>query len=94
GIPIPFFGHDAMTTTVPAEFAIRYKIPLVPARVERVSGARFRLTISPPLTLPDSGDLESDARAVMAEVHSLFESWIRDKPEQWLWLHRRWPDNF
>ena len=94
GIPIPFFGHDAMTTSVPAEFAIRYKIPLVPARVERVGGARFRLTVSPPLTLPDSGDLELDASAIMAEVNSLFESWIRDKPEQWLWLHRRWPDGF
>ena len=91
GIPIEFFGQNAMTTSVPAELAIRFKIPLVPARVERVGGAHFRLTVFPPLALPDSGDSESDARVVTARASSLFEGWIRERPEQWLWLHRRWP---
>ena len=92
GIPVPFFGHDAMTTTAPASFAIRYRIPLVPARVERLVGANFRVTVFPALKVPDSGDLISDTRTVMTEVNSLFERWIREKPEQWLWLHRRWPN--
>ena len=91
GIPIKFFGQDAMTTSVPAELAIRYRIPLVPARVERLGGAHFRLTIFPPLALPDSGDSESDARVLTGRASSLFEAWIRERPEQWLWLHRRWP---
>jgi len=91
GIPIKFFGKDAMTTSVPAELAIRFRIPLVPARVERMRGAHFRLTIFPPLALPDSGDRESDARELTGRVSSLFEAWIRERPEQWLWLHRRWP---
>ena len=94
GIPIKFFGQEAMTTPVPAELAIRFRIPLVPARVERLNGAHFRLTIFPPLTLPDSGDKESDARVLTGRASALFEAWIRERPEQWLWLHRRWPGKF
>ena len=92
GIPVPFFGRDAMTAPTTAEFALRYRIPIVPARVERLKGARFRLTLYPPLDLPDSGDRKADVHAVMTEINGLFEAWIRDRPEQWLWLHRRWPN--
>ena len=94
GISVPFFGTNAMTTTAPADIAIRYKIPLVPVRVERVSGANFRMTVFPPLDIPDTGNFAVDTRAIMTEVNSLLESWIRERPEQWLWLHRRWPDGF
>ncbi len=91
GIPVPFFGRDAMTAPAVAEFALRFQVPLTPARVERLEGARFRLTIFPPLTLPDTGDRAADVHTVMSELNALFESWIRERPEQWLWLHRRWP---
>jgi KDO2-lipid IV(A) lauroyltransferase len=92
GILVPFLGHGAMTTNAPAELAIRFNVPLVPARVERMSGAYFRVTVLPPIPLPDSGNLEIDKRCLTGEINKLFSSWIRDKPEQWLWLHRRWPE--
>lgn len=91
GIPVPFFGRDAMTAPTLAEFALRFGVPVVPARVERLTGARFRLTVLPPLEIPDTGDRAADVRAIMTQVNALFESWIRERPEQWLWLHRRWP---
>jgi len=28
----------------------------------------------------------------MAQINAILETWIRDRPEQWFWLHRRWPD--
>jgi Kdo2-lipid IVA lauroyltransferase/acyltransferase len=65
---------------------------LLPARVERLDGARFRLTVFPPLPVMRSGEPHSDAAALMARVNAILETWIRDRPEQWLWLHRRWPD--
>lgn len=91
GIPVPFFGRDAMTAPSPAEFALRFRIPLVLARVERLKGARFRLTLLPPLDLPNTGDRKADVRAIMVHINNTFEEWIRARPEQWLWLHRRWP---
>jgi KDO2-lipid IV(A) lauroyltransferase len=64
----------------------------LPARVERLRGARFRLTIAPPLPLPRSGNRAADVSAVMAEVNRTLEAWIRERPEQWFWVHSRWPE--
>jgi len=91
GIPVPFFGRLAMTAPAVAQLALRYRCPVVPAFVERLQGARFRLVVLPPLTLPDTGDRAADVAAAMALINQTVEEWIRDHPGQWLWLHRRWP---
>lgn len=92
GIPVPFFGREAMTAPAPAQLALKFDCPLVPARVERLDGARFRITLFPPLELPSSGDKQADILALMTRINGLFEDWIRERPKQWLWLHRRWGD--
>lgn len=92
GIPVPFFGRPAMTATALAVFALRFDCDVLPARVERLRGARFRLTIFPPLPLPRSGDHVADVAALMTRVNQILEEWIRDRPEEWFWVHRRWPD--
>ncbi len=92
GIPVPFFGRDVMTAPALAELALRYDCPVVPARVERLKGAHFRLLIFPPLELVKTGDRQADIAANMAQVNAIIEQWVRDTPEQWLWLHNRWPD--
>jgi KDO2-lipid IV(A) lauroyltransferase len=92
GISVPFFGIEAMTPTAPAELALRLGCPLVPVRIERLGPARFRLSSFEALEPPGSGDRQADAVAVMAAFNEILEHWIRDKPEQWLWLHRRWPN--
>jgi KDO2-lipid IV(A) lauroyltransferase len=90
GIDVPFFGRPAKTAPALAMFALKYRCPVVPARVERLAGARFRVTLWPPITLPDSGDAKADTLALMTEVNRWVEGWVRDTPGQWLWLHRRW----
>ncbi|MBV9859433.1 MAG: lauroyl acyltransferase [Alphaproteobacteria bacterium] len=92
GIPVAFFGRAAMTGPAPAALALRFDCDLLPARVERVGGAYFRLTIHPPLSHPHSGNPQADTAALMTQVNATLESWIRERPEQWFWLHRRWPD--
>jgi KDO2-lipid IV(A) lauroyltransferase len=92
GIPVPFFGRAAMTSSALAALALRFDCDVLPARVERLGGAHFRLTVFPSLPLPKSGDRHADIAALMAEVNRTLEGWIRDRPEEWFWLHRRWPD--
>ena len=92
GIAVPFFGRDAMTAPAPAVLGLRFRCDILPARVERLRGARFRLTVEPPVPLPDSGDRDADTLAVMTAINQTIERWVREHPEQWLWLHRRWPD--
>src|SRR3984893_3029364 len=92
GIPVPFFGRSAMTAPALAVLALRFDCDVMPARVERLAGARFRLTICPPLPLPRSGDHHADVAALMAQVNRTLEAWIRDRPEQLCWFPRRCPD--
>jgi KDO2-lipid IV(A) lauroyltransferase len=92
GIPVPFFGRDAMTAPAIAQLALRFDCAIVPARVERLKGANFRLTVFPPIELPRSGNRQADTLAIMTRVNAIIESWIRERPELWFWLHRRWPD--
>lgn len=91
GIAAPFFGRPAMTAPALAQLAYRYDCPVVPVRVERLVGSRFRVVCGPPIKLPETGDKPADILAVMTAVNREIEGWIRAKPEHWLWLHRRWP---
>jgi Kdo2-lipid IVA lauroyltransferase/acyltransferase len=81
-----------MTATALALLALRFDCDVLPERVERLYGARCRLTVFPPLSLPRSGDQADDVAALTGNVTAILEAWIRDRPEEWLWVHRRWPD--
>jgi KDO2-lipid IV(A) lauroyltransferase len=92
GIPVPFFDRDAMTAPAVAQLALRFDCAIMPARVERLNGARFRIVMSPPIAVTRTGDRHADLLAIMTSVNAEIESWIRARPEMWLWLHRRWPE--
>ncbi len=91
GIAAPFFGHPAMTAPSAAALALRFRCPLVLAHAERLGPARFRVVCEAPLDLPDSGDRQADIAALTATLNGALERWIRARPGEWLWLHRRWP---
>ncbi len=92
GIAVPFFGIEAMTAPALATFALKYDCPVVAAHVERLCGARFRMVLDPPIRFDNTGNRHADILAAMTKVNALLEGWIRRRPEQWLWLHHRWPD--
>lgn len=91
GIAVPFFGRMAMTAPAAAAFALRYRCPVIPAHVERIGPARLRLVVEAPLELPESGDRAADVLALTTAMNGVLERWIRARPGEWLWLHRRWP---
>ena len=80
-----------MTVSGPADLALRRGAPLIPLRVERCDGARFRITVMPPLEAPppDSGD--ERLRILLGRMNAVLEDWIRARPGQWYWIHQRWP---
>jgi Kdo2-lipid IVA lauroyltransferase/acyltransferase len=92
GVPVAFFGRPAMTAPAVVQLARKYNGAILPARCERLNGARFRITVHPPLALDDTGDRARDDVTTLRRLHVLLEDWIRARPEQWLWLHRRWND--
>lgn len=90
GVVVPFFGQPALTNPVLAKFARRFDCPVHGVRVIRLPGYRFRLQLTPPLDLPRKPDGEIDIEPAMALMTSIVEGWVRENPEQWLWMHRRW----
>ena len=92
GIAVPFFGRDAMTNPAVAQLALKHRCPIIPAHIERVGGANFKLTVHQPIELEASDDAQAATHATMVRLNAMLEGWIRERPEQWFWVHRRWPD--
>ncbi|MBV8975866.1 MAG: lysophospholipid acyltransferase family protein [Alphaproteobacteria bacterium] len=90
GVAAPFFGRDAMTTPAPAALALKLGSALLPASNERLKGARFRMTIHPAIAFVPTGDHEADVLALTAKINAAIEQCVRNRPSQWLWIHRRW----
>jgi KDO2-lipid IV(A) lauroyltransferase len=93
GIPVPFFGHPAMTAPAAASYALRFDWPVLPVHVERLGPARLRITCDEPITPQPSGDRHADIATLTQQMNACVERWVRARPEQWLWLHRRWPSS-
>jgi KDO2-lipid IV(A) lauroyltransferase len=94
GAPIRFFGHDKTSTLLPAKLALKHHCDLVPIQVERLQDARYRVTFHPPVR-PSNPGADETARAtdMIQQVHTLFEDWIRQRPEDWFCSKRLWPKN-
>jgi KDO2-lipid IV(A) lauroyltransferase len=89
---IPFFGKDALTNTSAAGLALRTGAALVVARAERLPDARYRITMYDPLVSPiPDAPVKDQAVALTGLIHGYFEDWIREYPQQWVCLKRRWP---
>lgn len=92
GIPAPFFGHIAYTAQGPTRMALRGDGTLVPMSVQRTRGARFRVVIHEPIVLQRTGDRQADLAAGVAQVNAFVEARVRERPEEWWWVHKRWPN--
>jgi KDO2-lipid IV(A) lauroyltransferase len=86
GVPVPFLDVPAMTVAAPAQLAIRNQVPICVIRCERLHDIHFRGTISKPfIPAPDAEPID-----IMTQLNEQLGSWVRERPDQWLWTHRRW----
>ncbi len=93
GIAAPFMGRMAMCPPAPAQLARRFNYPILPAMMRRVGGAHFEIVLGEPVRVAHSDDRDADILAAVAAYNGQLEAFIRRYPEQWLWLHRRWPES-
>ncbi|MGQ3673420.1 lipid A biosynthesis lauroyl acyltransferase [Xanthobacter sp. TB0136] len=90
GPEVMFFGRPCATNPTLARLARQFECPVHGMRVIRLPGARFRVEITEEIEMPRDGEGKIDVQAGMQVVTSVIETWVREYPEQWLWLHRRW----
>ena len=86
----PFFGHLAHTAPGPTRLALRFGTVLQPMSVQRTRGARFRVIVHDPIEVPHTGDRTADIEAGVRLVNAFMEERIRERPEEWFWVHKRW----
>ena len=90
GIAVSFFGKEAMTAPGPTRLALASGAPLVPLSLTR-DKANFTMTIHEPITLEKFGTRTQDVEAGVLQINGFVEDRIRENPDQWFWVHRRWP---
>ena len=90
GIWADFFGKKAPTTPGLAVLAMKTGAPVVPVFMVRNGFEKHRLIIQEPLELVHTGDIKKDVEANTQLFNHTLESMIRQYPDQWFWVHRRW----
>lgn len=89
GTIVKFFDMPFAVSNFPETIAIRYKKPVFVAQLRRLKGAYFTLDAKL-IDYEITGDLKQDSHNLTQSVHSEFEKWVRQNPEQWMWAPFRW----
>lgn len=90
GVEAPFFGLPSMTAPGPTRLAMRHGCPLLPLSIRRMGGARFRVEVHDPIEISTNPDKSAAIIETVTRINQWVESEIRQAPEQWFWVHRRW----
>jgi KDO2-lipid IV(A) lauroyltransferase len=90
GVAVNFFGRRTKANPLLARLARHFDCPIHGTRIIRLPGHRFRAELTEAITPVRDADGKIDIAGTMQTVTDVVEGWIREYPEQWLWLHRRW----
>jgi KDO2-lipid IV(A) lauroyltransferase len=90
GVPVTFFGRPTMANPLLARLADHFDCPIHGTRIVRLPDHRFRAELSEEIRPARDAENKVDITGTMQIITSVIEGWIREHPEQWLWMHRRW----
>jgi KDO2-lipid IV(A) lauroyltransferase len=90
GVFVPFFGRLASTRATPALLALKTGAKVLPFYSWREGPYRYVIGMHKEDPPEPIGNLDADVRTLTAWYTAIFEKSIRERPEQWLWAHRRW----
>ncbi|MCB1463048.1 MAG: lipid A biosynthesis lauroyl acyltransferase [Nitratireductor sp.] len=90
GLPITFFGRPTKGNHLIAKLARQFDCPVYPVRSVRLPNGRFRIEMQEKLDIPRDDKGKVDVPALTQKINEVVESWVREYPGQWLWLHKRW----
>jgi Kdo2-lipid IVA lauroyltransferase/acyltransferase len=90
GVEVTFFGRRTKANPTLARLLRQIECPVHGVRIIRLPGHRFRAEITEELQPVRDASGQIDVQGTMQAITSVVEGWIREYPDQWLWLHRRW----
>ena len=90
GVDVTFFGRKTKANPILARLLRQIECPVHGVRIIRLPGHRFRAELSDEVKPVRDASGQIDVQGTMQVITSVIEGWIREYPDQWLWLHRRW----
>ena len=86
GEKIKFFDKQALTTTLPAQLALKFNIDIIPVFIERKKNNLFNIKVHKPITI----NKNKKKFEISRKLNEILESMIKKNPNQWIWTHNRW----
>jgi len=90
GKRLPFFEHMALTSTLPAQIALKFNLDIVPIYIARNANDGFEMKICDPIKVGNNNDTESNKLNISIKLNKILEEMISQDPGQWIWTHNRW----
>lgn len=90
GVEVTFFGRKTRANPMLARLLRQIECPVHGTRVIRLPGNRFRTELTEEIPPVRQADGSIDIQGMTQKITGVIEGWVREHPEQWLWLHRRW----
>jgi KDO2-lipid IV(A) lauroyltransferase len=90
GVDVEFFGRPCKATPIIGRLARQFDCPIYGARVVRLPAGQFLVDITDAISIPRDTAGKVDVAETTQLITTIVESWVREHPEQWLWLQRRW----
>jgi len=90
GVEVTFFGRKTKANPTLARLLRQVECPVHGVRIIRLPDRRFRAELTEEITPVRDDQGQIDVQGTTQAITSVIEGWIREHPEQWLWLHRRW----
>ena len=94
GVEAEFFGSKSMTSDGAASLALKYGYPVIPMNVERKEGSSFKVTFHKEIKIKTTKNNKENIKIFTTEINKFLEVCIKNKPEDWFWIHNRWDKKF
>lgn len=95
GADVTFFGQRTKANPLLARLARHFDCPIHGVHVVRLPDHRFRVELTEQIQPVRDAEGKVDIAGTTQVVTSVIEGWIRENPDHWLWLHRRWrPEDY
>jgi KDO2-lipid IV(A) lauroyltransferase len=90
GKKIPLFENMALTTTMPAQMALKFNLDIVPIYISRKNNDNFQMEVYEPVKVLKNVDAETNKLNISIKLNKILEEMISKDPGQWIWTHNRW----
>ena len=90
GEKLDFFGSPALTTTLPAQIALKFNYEIVPIYISRKEDNKFQIEVYKPLSVENYKKDDESKIAITKKLNEIIELMIKKDPGQWILSHNRW----